>query len=213
MQVDNYSNLNFKAIKVATAKSIVSNNKTTIDIYRLTNKDKRFLETLLKNFELTKRLPKNNEYEQKVWGDIFKYSVYNALLKGNTSYVAVSENKPCGIICYAKNKITDLIGICALPDKEGNKTPFVGTTFFYHLFNDVLQSGAKNIKLEAVNDSPIDVVKKYLSLGFKITSAEGRYTQMSINRYKIKEQLEILKNRIKYEVCEPKEANLEQFLN
>ena len=206
--INNSNNINFNAIKVATVKNCVKKDALKIDIYRLTPKDSKFLEKLLNKINYKELYPNLTEAEQKVWQDIFRYCIFKATEKRNTSFIAMSDNKPCGIICYAKDKIMNLLGICSIPTDIEKRTPFVGKALFYQAFNDAIESNSTSLQIEAVNDSPIDVVKKYTDLGFKTISSEGRYTQMNINIQKVKEAIKELKTLIKFKKCNPVEKDL-----
>lgn len=211
---NNYTNqTNFKAIKVATVQRCLKKQTAPIDIYKLTPKDNNFLDKLLNKINYKELFPNLTEYEQKVWQDIFRYCVFNAQNKHTSSYIAITENKPCGIICYAKDKITDLIGICAIPTQKCKKTPLIGKTLFYQLFQDTIKNKSKGIQLEAVNDSPINVIQKYMDLGFKKTSSEGRYTKMEINQHRIKDSIAKLNKLINFSETKHIDTNLESTLD
>lgn len=83
-----------------------------------------------------------------------------------------------------------LDGICAIPDKNGNKTPFSGKSLLYELFKVAKDTESKEITLNAVPDGTFNPVKIYEDLGFKRNATQdSEYIEMSCNKYNIKEQL------------------------
>lgn len=216
MQIKPYSqsfNTNFKAIKTAQVQSRIAHKPVMIDLYKLTKKDKPFLTKLLQKTSLKTLCPKIAEYACKRWQSIFDYCIDCALKDDFTTYIAISENKPCGILTYINDKTAILEGICAIPDKSGKKVPFSGLALFYQLFRENQANKIECIELDAVTDGPFDVIKKYEQLGFKQEGFVDKYIKMRCSKYKIKDQLQKLPTILDYTQTNPVETDLNSLLD
>ena len=95
------ASINFKAVKIAKTQSFVDGIKTEIDIYRLSHKDCSFLNNLAQTIEPAKLMPKDaQKYGFERWKEIFLYAIENAMRPEYRSYLAVTQNKPCGLINF-----------------------------------------------------------------------------------------------------------------
>lgn len=214
MKINQYSqNPNFKAIKIAQTQNCVRENITNIDIFKLTKEDNSFLEKL-KETSIKKLCPNLKEDIQERWQKVLNYCLEVSKRIYNTTYVAVSENNVCGIMVidkdYRKHVILD--GICAIPNKNGEKTNLAGQTLLYQLFKSSSKED-KGIQLDAIHNGPVDVVKKYKNLGFIINSETANYTEMSCNKHKVREQLNNFEKQINYTPIQEEHVNLEQLIN
>ena len=210
----NYNLTNFKATRVATTQNFLRGVTTEIELYRLGKEDRRFLQEWLKRVDFKKLCPNLSKTLQERWQKVFNYCINQAEDINHTSYIAVSDEKPCGILTFVENMTYFLDGICAVPNKYGKKTNLVGKTLFYQIFKDAQESRAKGIDLKAINDGPFDVVEKYEALGFKKEYCPtDEYTKMHCNKHKIATQLHELPFDIDYTETEPEKVNLNSFLN
>ena len=96
----NYNLTSFKATKVARTQNFLHGVTTEIELYKLGREDKRFLQEWLKKVDFKKLCPKLSKTMQERWQKVFNYCVNQAEDSIHTSYIAISENKPCGIITY-----------------------------------------------------------------------------------------------------------------
>ena len=209
-----YNLTSFKATKVATTQNFLRGVTTEIELYKLGREDKRFLQEWLKKVDFKKLCPNLSETLQKRWQKVFNYCISQAEDFDHTSYVAVSENKPCGILTFVEDATYFLDGICAVPNELGKKANLVGKTLFYQVFKDANKDDAKGIDLKAINDGPFDVVEKYEKLGFKREHCPtDEYTKMHCNKHKIATQLHELPFEIDYIEAEPEKVNLNYFLD
>ena len=205
------SNINFKAIKVAETKNVFRNISTNIDIYKLNFNDKKNLDLLCDKVDFKECLNNLSEYDRNRWKKVFEYTIESAKSKDSNAFLAISNEKPCGIISFFedKNKIY-LDSICAIPQKNSKRVNYVGSTLFYQLFKFADEAKSKCIDLLAVANGPIDVISKYVSKGFRKQGMDGEYVKMSCNKYKIKEQLHELSQNIEYKKCN-KSDNVDLF--
>lgn len=192
-------NINFKARCIANTSNVYKKAKTHIDIYELSNKDNNFIKKLGASVDYKKLMPELCDYYQFRWQKVFNYAVESALNKENKAYLAVSNNKPCGIMTFYEhgNNIV-LDSICDIPQNNGRRVNYTGSTLICLLYQIAQRLNVKGISLSAVTDGPIDVVAKYIQKGFKITEQDEVYTQMYCSKYKFKEKLAELLENISY---------------
>ena len=88
-----------------------------------------------------------------------------------------------------------------------------GKTLLYKLFLDACKNKVKKISLEAVKNSPGDPLKKYLDIGFEKIEEGSRYVQMECSRENIKKQLHSLKKEVILKECNPKNFDLNRYLD
>lgn len=216
MQVYNNTNysLNFKATKVATTYNYVRGN-TSIDVFRLSTEDKKFLDKLLEKISIKNLCPKLSESVQSRWQKVFDYCIQEAKENLSQSYIAITNGKPCGILTYRDDGMRNnfLSGVCSIPNPNGKKTPLAGHTLLYQIFKDSSeQSPQRGIVLEAIHNGPVDVVKKYEDIGFTQIAEIEDYTVMSCNKFKVTNELKNFEKQIEYESVEPEKVNLESLL-
>lgn len=215
-QTNNYST-NFKAIKVATTQNTVGKVVTNIDLYKLQKEDKKFLESLKSKIDIKKLFPKLDTLALERWQHLFEYCINNFVDSFddiNTTYLAIKDNKPCGILTYSdKGSEFYIDGICSIPTETNKKVNFVGQTLFLKFFKDFQKENIKKATLSAVNDGPFDVVSKYKKLGFIKDMTTYPYSKMVCNKYKAKEQIGTLSDNIKYTEVTPKRVNLSEILD
>ena len=208
--VNNYNNINFKALKVATMKTYMRDLPINIDLYRLQREDQKFIEKLSKKIDYKKLFPKLKLELQKRWQEVFDYCMMKAENRDNITYVGVHDNKICGIITYHNScGPVFLDGICTIPTDANEKVPFCGQTLLYKLFKDAKFLQSKGITLDAITDGPFDVVNLYEKLGFR-KDYSGRifgYVPMSCTVQKMNEQLKKFSKYIEYT---PVKKNTEQ---
>ena len=206
---------NFKATKVATAYNYAHGN-TAIDIFKMSQSDKVFLEKLSKKVSIKESCPKLLQSVQERWQKVFDYCIQEAKEPDNCTYLAVSEGRPCGILTYheesSKNNYLD--GVCAIPDSKGKKIPLTGRSLLYQLFKDSSgQKEKKGIILDAIHDGPIDVVQMYEGLNFTPIAANDKYTIMSCNKFKVAKEIDNFKRNIEYHDDYVEHVNLEEILD
>lgn len=205
---------NFKAIKIANIKTGINNNISSIDLYQLRREDYGFIQKLAKkiNFENTEN--KISEYYKNRWQKVFKYCIETAFDHFNITYIAISQNKPCGIMTFSNKHSIFLDGICAIPNEQGEKVPFTGKSLLFELFKVANETSAKSINLNAVPDGTFNPVRKYEELGFKRNATqENEYIAMECNKYKIQEQLKTLSKDIEYSPYNCEKTQLDQFID
>ncbi len=210
-----FYNPKFGALKVATAKNFFNGVESKIDIYKLTKKDEHFLDLLEENTNYKKLAPNMREDMQNRWQKIFHYCVEEVKDGFNQSYVALSGNRPCGIVTYyADSTSSYLDGVCKIPTPD-KKVYLAGQSLILKFFKSALEENSKTVKLDAVKDGPIDVISLYEKLGFKkvFNNTTDNYQPMEMNKFKLKEQVKKLEELITYkEEKHPQEVNLCEFI-
>lgn len=207
MEIKNTNNtFNFKAIPIANTKNKFHGVTTKIDLYELTKSDNSFIRELASTVNFDDTLKKMDEFDRKRWKQVFDYAVDAIQNNENTSIIAFSNNKPCGILSFfdeVRSLYLDVI--CNIPQEKGKKVNFCGSTLMYQLFKYADFFKVKNVSLSAVTDGPFDAISKYKRLGFKDLGMEGNYVKMSCNQYKIKETLNELSSIIDYKPVNTKQ--------
>lgn len=209
------NNLNFKAIHIARTQNIAKKSAPIIDIYKLTGKDAKFLNELREQKNFKELMPELTEYDANRWQKVFEYGIDSAQIPYYNSYLAVSENKPCGLLVLEELGPQRLIldCICKIPTKKSTTTKGAGEALFTQMFKYADEKSAKSIDLKAVTDGPFDVVKKYENLGFLNIGWDEMYVHMSCHKFKIKEQLKKLLAQISYKPTKTSEnVNLDYLL-
>ncbi len=197
---------NFGALHIA--------NAGRIKLYQIAdNADKKFLKTLQERIDTKELMPNLGKDEYKRWNEMIEYATYNAQFPENTTYLAVCDNKPCGILTWRSDKNAILDCICTWPVEYGKKVKLAGQTLFYQLFKDFLELKCKKLELEAITNGPFNTIEKYEKLGLKKTSkVYPTKTVMETNSNKIKETLYKLDEIIEYEKLEPEKVKLSDEL-
>lgn len=206
--------LSFKALKVANIKKSIGGTTSSIDLYQLRREDYGFLQKLAKKIDFKGINTKLNEFYHNRWEKVFKYCLETAFDHYNITYVAISDNKPCGIMTFNNLRSVFLDGICAIPNEEGKKTPFAGSSLLYELFQIAKNTGSKNITLKAVPDGTFNPVKKYEELGFKRNAVQTTdYIDMECNKYAIDEQLKRFAKEMEYTPYNCERVRLDEFID
>ena len=209
---NNSNSLNFKALRIAKAKNCHKGLTTHIDIYRLTESDNKFLEKLLNNVDFRKLLPSAPQDKLKLYQDVFRASVFNAMDSANTAYVAVSNNLPCGLLALRSGKIMNFLDLVSIPVDMNTKVNMTGQILLYQGFLDSQRVNANKIKLEAINGSLGNPVQKYKEWGLEEVSEGERYVEMQCDKLNIEKQLKRFAQKIKYKKVKSQSTNLESFI-
>ena len=198
---------NFKALHIANADKI--------KLYKIVDEaDKKFIKKLPELIDTKKLMPDLDKITAARWNEMLEYAVNNALIKGNETYIAACENKPCGIITWQTGKNVKLDCICTWPIEVGKKVKLAGKTLFYQFFKDFLEQNCKKAELEAITNGPYNTIQKYEQLGFSKTSkVYPTKVVMETSANKIKETFEKLKRVINYEDIEPQKIKLANIFN
>lgn len=205
---------NFKAVKIAQTKNFIGNKAVEIDLYKLGREDRSFLKKWAEKIDFQELFPKLNCLDIERWERVFRYCITNAFESENTSYIAIHDNKPCGILTYLKaGNSFYLDGICSVPIEANKKVKNVGKTLFYQIFRDAKEANAREICLDAVKNGPFNVIEKYEKLKFKKDPTTHPYTKMVCNKHKIAEQLKEFPYEIEYKEIKPTRTNLLEYLD
>ena len=191
---------NFEARKIALTRNVFNNKKTNIELYELSSSDRNLLNHIGQNISIKEMFPNLKNEKVRSWQEILDFTVNVAKASGVKKILALSNNKPCGLATVQIEKDSlNLIGIVSIPQDVNKKETFVANTIFCHLFKLANSLKVKNIALEAVKNSPFNLVKKYSELGFEIDKAGDRYISMVCPRRNILEQFAKLKKLIHYQ--------------
>ena len=210
--INKFNTQNFKAKKIAKAKNCYKGLTTYIDIYRINESDNGFLEKLLKSIDFKALFPKMTADKLKLYQDIFRAAIFNAMDPSNNAYLAVSNNLPCGLIALKPGKTMNFLDLVSIPVDVNKKVNITGQTLLYQAFLDSANSNATKIQLEALKNSVGNPVQKYKEWGMKEVSSGDKYIQMECDKSNITKQIERFSQKIQYKKVKKKNTNLESFL-
>lgn len=202
---------NFGAHKIAKAKNTINGVTTHIDIYKLKPSDKPFLKKLLEKISIKEMYPHLEDGQVKIWQDMVRYSIFNAISPMHSSYLAMCNNAPCGVATCTEGKVLNVLDISSIPVDKNKKANLSGLTMLYHLFLNAKKNNTEKIALEALKSSPGNPVQKYSQLGLKKVEEGTRYIQMECDSANIDKQINTLKTKIQYRECKPVNVNLEEI--
>ena len=214
IQTHNCYNPNFQAIPVAKTINRIGKLETRIDLWELSTKDKAFLKQLEAKVNMHKLMPNIDEASCKRWHEMLEIASEDTISSRTRSYLAVSDNKPCGIISILSGKRKFKVAtVCTWPIETGRKVKMAGQTLFYQMFKAFNKSKANEVTLQAIQDGPFDVVSKYQQLGFSI-KCKSRLVDMAADKRSAKNVMSKLSEVIEYEPLEGlKGQNLLEVLN
>ena len=206
--------ISFNARKVAITQNVVKCKKTKINIFKLDSNDNALLENLKEKIDFQTLYTKLNEQQKTKIQQIFEYCIYTSKFKEIETFIAICGNKICGILSTNKlGTLRDINGICSIPVGQDKKVNLVGQTLFYQIFNMAKREKLEKVAIEAVKDSPSNVVDRYKKLGFKSKDEGERYVTMEIDKYKISSQIRKLKKIITFkEVNDKQSYDLNKYL-
>ncbi len=193
----------FQARPIAKTINRIGNLETGIDLWAITHEDKVVLNKIVEKTNIKKLMPDFSRTEQKRWEDMLAIAVDDtiSLTEEKRMYngiLAVTDNKPCGIMSYKldKNNIYTSC-VCTWPIEVGKKVKFAGKTLFYQLFKMLDGSKAKTASLHAIHDGPYPTVPRYQVLGYNVVNHD-RLSEMKINKPRAKESCKKLQKHIEY---------------
>ena len=190
------SNVNFQGINIANVN--VAGN--SFKLYRLTSKDKQFVNELYHNIDLKEMMPNLKSLEYTIWDNMTSHGLFDGSWHCAQSILTTLNKKPCGVANYTlASRNSELNYISTWPLEKGKKVSFAGKSLFMHIFQDFLKTDFRSINLAAMTYAPFDVVSKYLSLGFKSRGGDNFQNLMTINRDSVINTVEKLKKNIQYE--------------
>ena len=214
MQVSNSQNLSFQARKIALTKNVFNGKITHIDLYELSSYDVDFLTKLKEKTNISTLMPNLTEADANSWQDVFNYTINAALDNSIKKYLAVTGNKPCGIMAVQKiGRRMNLLGVSSIPLDVNKKVNFAGSTLFCQLFQMAKTSKSKSLMLEAMKNSAFDLVSKYREKGFFIGEEGERYISMHCPKRNVRAQLKKLQEATNYlPVKYAKEVSLDSII-
>lgn len=204
---------NFTAIHIANTKNIINNVETEIKLYQMSAKhDRHFLNKFDINMETI--MPNLAKYEYNRWHEMLEVAKDNALKPDRISYLAVTQDKPCGIMSFLPGKKNFWLDcICTWPVEYGKKVNLAGTTLFNQLFKVFNENKADKIKLEAITNGPFDTVSKYKNLSFQSLDYSRHKVLMETNSHRVSAKLKTLEELIEYSaIGSAEKENLERYL-
>ena len=202
----------FRGILITKTKNITNGLKTEIDIYRITAKDRPFLNNLVQIADPARLMPKDAQkpgFER--WKEMLFYAAENAFSQEFRSYLAVFQNKPCGIINFKTvNKNTHIESICTWPVKINEKVKFAGKSLLNQALKFHETSGSEKITIDAITNGNPHLPEKYMELGFESVKRGTNTISMEMSK---KNAQNLLKKFEEYFTCTPSTCGEDKNLN
>ncbi len=214
MEISIQNNTNFKAKPIASSKNILSASAKPIKLYQLTADDKVFLEKLKNKVHIAELMPNLPASDAQNWQDVLDFTINSAMDKKIKKYIAFWNSKPCSIMTVQKTGDTlNLLGIASIPIDINKKASYAGQTMFYQLFRLAQKFKSNSIELEAVKNSPFNLVKKYKEIGFNVVDEGNRYISMSCKNKDISASCKNIQKRIQFKLLPfKKDKNLNNMI-
>lgn len=211
----NNRHCSFKARKVAVARPIVDGIKKEIEIYRLGNRDKDCFGKIVETINLAQLLPsKINAPNFNVWQNLIE-AAYDCIghVKHQRIFLAVQDNKPCGVLLAScNNKQGEVVTFATWPVGLEQKVKKAGSSLFTAFLKLVEQKKLKRVKLEPLINGPTDSVGFYLSHGMEF--ADKCSSLMVAGQKNIKSTLTTKIDELDYEVIKhPRNVRLATRVN
>ncbi len=180
--------LSFQGIQTASAIG-------GLNIYKLTDKDKRLAEKLANDISLKTLMPGLSEYQYQIWDDTIQKALAQ---KCKNTFLLAKHRVPCGVLNYAQTPYMFNVNYAATwPVCSAQRVPFAGKALFLELFRHFLESSAQIIELWGIKNAPFDPVGKYRQLGFKMYGGDNFQELMRINREQAANTMDKFKDIIK----------------
>lgn len=200
---------------VAVAKPVINGIEKEIEIYRVGKKDASFLQKILSEIDVEKLMPSMKDRPNlQIWTklisqaaeDIGKYAKQKA-------YIAVSEQKPCGIVIVNNNRKQSTLGILAsIPTGRDELTKGTGSSLITTVLDLAKSKKISQITLEPLLKGPTNCVEFYKKHNFNFVDPYA--SAMRIYLQDIKKTLEKNITDSNYKkLKKSKERNLENYLN
>lgn len=215
MRVNPVNNQKFRGIPIADVSILNKNVPNKIKLYKLSSKDKEFLDNLYLTIDVKKLMPGMSDIKYDIWDEIIYYGLKSLTYTNRKGILEVQNGIPCGIINYKSEKDKWYVNyIATWPIKTGEKTPFAGKILFKEFFEQFLKSSANGVELNALKFAPFNCVSKYLELGFKQLRKSTYQEAMGITREDVSKTLQKFDENISsVKIKNGKNENLCKFLN
>ena len=196
-KISNCNNINYTARRIAVSEIDVNGKKEALNIYKLDEKDSKFLKVILDSVSLKKFVPETPD-KQSLWKwqtVISDAGMYLGELPDEHSYLAVKNRKACGILIGTNDGKHGFIETLAKwPTKAGEKIKGIGKALMTPFIEDVSKTASEEIKLEPLSSSPYDCIKFYKKQRFAFT--DNTKSCMEIKKDKmsdtVKENMKII---------------------
>ena len=197
---------NFNGIKIASARAKLDGAVSTYELYRITDKDTKYLDNLVSNTDLKKLYPGLKDFDYYCWEKALK-GMLNYSRKRFETLLISKNGIPCGALNYSRSiqNTCDVGYRVTWPDKTGQKAVFAGKILYLNLFKECLSQGVRSIKTIVNRVGPFDAIAKCYQLGFCFNGGDNSVEIMGIGQKGMKTSLEKFKDNIEI-IPEPEET-------
>lgn len=219
MRIQSINNkTNFSGMKVSSAKVICNNLTENYDIYKVTERDRKFLENLYTNTKLECLYDNLTEYQYFIWDHIMERGLTEPITSKTKTFVLADSGKnPCGVMRYHDSKLKNKLQyISTWPVEKNEKKLLAGKTLIMEMFRQLMpKSKDSTAELVALKMSAFNPIQTYVQTGFKRTGKSTAYTDsMRISHTNMERMYKKYSDIIKFTPCEERvEVNLFDELN
>lgn len=160
--------ISFKARKIAVARPIVDGVVKEIEIYRLSKKEQNIVKEISDSVNLSKLFPSKIKAPNfSIWQQLIDSTgEYIGFLSRPKVFLAVQDNKPCGMLLATHNmKKGQVITFATWPTAVEQKVKKAGSSLFTAFLNLAKRKKLEKISLEPVIKGPTDSVGFYKAHG------------------------------------------------
>ncbi len=182
---------NFTGRLVAVATPVINGIEKEIQIYRVGKKDASFLQKILSEIDVEKLMPSMKDRPNlTIWTKLISQAAEDiGKFTKQKAYIAVSEQKPCGIVIVNNNKKQGTLGILAsIPTATDELTKGAGSSLITTVLDLAKSKKLSQITLEPLLKGPTDCVGFYKRHNFNFVDPYA--SAMRIYLQDIKKTLE-----------------------
>lgn len=212
INTENFSN-SFKARRLSQVSVKLPTREVNYNVYRLTEKDDKFLKTLKSEINLEERWSKLGEKDYEDWNFILKKAL--SFFAPSYGYLITHDKKPCGVLNARKVfNDCDVHWVTTWPLEKDKKMPFAGKVLFLQLFKELLeQNDVKQVKLTSIKGDAFGAFAKYRELKFEPYGGNGHCELMKIKFGNLSDAINKFKSSIEFIPQNQEEVDLAEELN
>ncbi len=180
--------VSLKGIPLTSFK--VKGSSSFYEVYKVTKKDKNFLQDMYNSIDLTKLMPNMHQWDYINWDGILKEAIGKSMQDDRITYLETYNDKPCGIMNFSTMQEGFYLNfISTFPTERKKRVPCGGQILFNKLFKDFIKTGSLFIGLCALKFAPFNPISIYSKLGFKPTTEDDCMVDMEISKKSVEEAL------------------------
>ncbi|MCM1264984.1 MAG: hypothetical protein NC200_02195 [Candidatus Gastranaerophilales bacterium] len=205
----------FGGIPIAKANIRSAGKIFNYDLYQVTPTDAEYLRSLADNMDMQKMFPNLDEQGRKVWFDMIEKGLKSNISGDKKSILLAENNVPCGIMNYtAGSRKFSVNYVAGWQKSKDEPIPAKATLMFMELFKQLNEKDAHYVELSALRYGPVEVISKYMRLGFKMCGGDNYEETMQANKNTVAKKLAELNQKIDFtSIQDGKDVPLSKVFN